>query len=176
VEVTTIGVPKEVRTARMLLRQWREADAAPLAEIYAQPEYQQFMRAMDMPQSIAQVERFMRAWRDDGVCQWAAVDLETNRLIGRLGMMRHHDWPVEPDPIEVGWTLHRDYWGRGLATEAGRASMDIWRERLVDDQRLLSITVPGNTRSRAVMERLGLTLRGTATWKNLDVVWYAIDR
>jgi RimJ/RimL family protein N-acetyltransferase len=54
--------------------------------------------------------------------------------------------------------------------------MDIWRERLVDDLRLLSITVPGNTRSRAVMERLGLTLRGTARWKNLDVVWYAIDR
>jgi RimJ/RimL family protein N-acetyltransferase len=176
VEVTTIGVPKEVRTARMLLRQWREADAAPLAEIYAQPEYQQFMPAMDMPQTIAQVDRFMRAWRDDGVCQWAAVDLETNRLIGRLGMMRHHDWPVEPDPIEVGWTLHRDYWGRGLASEAGRASMDVWRERLVDDQRLLSITVPGNIRSRAVMERLGLTLRGTAHWKNLDVVWYAIDR
>jgi RimJ/RimL family protein N-acetyltransferase len=160
----------------MLLRQSREADAAPLAEIYAQPEYQQFMTAMDMPQTIAQVERFMRAWRDDGVCQWAAVDLETNRLIGRLGMMRHHDWPVERDPIEVGWTLHRDYWGRGLATEAGRASMDIWRERLVGDERLLSITVPGNTRSRAVMERLGLTLRGTAHWKNLDVVWYAIDR
>jgi RimJ/RimL family protein N-acetyltransferase len=176
VEVTTIGVPKEVRTARMLLRQWHEPDAEPLAEIYAQPEYQQFMPAMDLPQTVAQVERFMRAWRDDGVCQWAAIDLETNRLIGRLGMMRHHDWPVERDPIEVGWTLHRDYWGRGLATEAGRASMDVWRERLGDDQRLLSITVPGNTRSRAVMERLGLTLRGTALWKNLDVVWYAIDR
>jgi RimJ/RimL family protein N-acetyltransferase len=175
-EVTTIGVPKEVRTARMLLRQWREPDAEPLAEIYAQPEYQQFMSAMDMPQTIAQVERFMRAWRDDGVCQWAAVDLETNRLIGRLGMFRHHDWPVERDPIEVGWTLHRDYWGRGLATEAGRASMDIWRERLLDDQRLISITVPANAKSRAVMERLGLTYRGTAQWRGLDVVWYAIDR
>ncbi len=54
--------------------------------------------------------------------------------------------------------------------------MEIWRQRLPADQRLISITVPGNTRSRAVMERLGLTLRGTALWKNLDVVWYAIDR
>jgi RimJ/RimL family protein N-acetyltransferase len=46
----------------------------------------------------------------------------------------------------------------------------------VDDQRLLSISVPGNTRSRAVMTRLALTYRGTAYWKNLDVVWYSIDR
>jgi ribosomal-protein-alanine N-acetyltransferase len=174
--MTTIGVPTEVRTERLLLRQWRESDAEPLAEIYAQPEYQQFMAAMDLPKTVAQVERFMRSWRDDGICQWAAIDLETKRLIGRIGLIRHHDWPVEPDPIEVGWTLHRDYWGRGLATEAGRASMEIWRERMPRDERLISITVPGNTRSRAVMERLGLTLRGTASWKNLDVVWYAIDR
>ncbi len=169
-------MPTEVRTERLLLRQWRESDVDPLAEIYAQPEYQQFMPSMDLPKTVAQVERLMRAWRDDGICQWAAVDLETNRLIGRIGLIRHHDWPVEPDPIEVGWTLHRDYWGRGLATEGGRASMEIWRQRLPADQRLISITVPGNTRSRAVMERLGLTLRGTALWKNLDVVWYAIDR
>jgi RimJ/RimL family protein N-acetyltransferase len=160
----------------LLLRQWREADTDPLAEIYSQPEYLAHMPALDRGGTAKQIEAFMGRWRDDGVCQWAAVDLETDRLIGRIGLLRHHDWPIEPDPIEVGWTLHRDYWGRGLATEGGRVSMEIWRERLVEDQQLISITVPANTRSRAVMERLALTYRGTAYWKNLDVVWYAIDR
>jgi RimJ/RimL family protein N-acetyltransferase/8-oxo-dGTP pyrophosphatase MutT (NUDIX family) len=169
-------IPHELETERLRLRQWRESDIQPLAEIYTQPGYLQFMPAHDLGQTARQVERWMRGWREDGVCQWAAVDLETDRLIGRIGLIRHHDWPLEPDPIEVGWTLHRDYWGRGLATEGGRASMQVWREQLVDDQRLLSISVPGNTRSRAVMTRLALTYRGTAYWKNLDVVWYAIDR
>ena len=41
---------------------------------------------------------------------------------------------------------------------------------------LISITVPANARSRAVMERLGLTYRGIAQWRGLDVVWYAVDR
>jgi RimJ/RimL family protein N-acetyltransferase len=159
-----------------LLRQWREPDIEPLAEIYRQPEYLQFMPAHDQAQTAQQVQRWMRGWSEDGVSHWAAVDLESNRLIGRIGLLRHHDWPLAPDPIEVGWTLHHGYWGRGLATEGGRASMQIWRERLASDRRLLSITVPGNSRSRAVMERLGLTYRGTADWKNLDVVWYAIDR
>lgn len=134
------------------------------------------MPATDREGTVRQVEMWMRRWKEDGVSHWAAVDLATGKLIGRIGLIRHHDWPVEPDPIEVGWTLHRDYWGRGLATEGGRASMDVWRDRLPDDRRLISITVPGNARSRAVMERLGLTYRGTANWKNLDVVWYAIDR
>jgi ribosomal-protein-alanine N-acetyltransferase len=160
----------------LLLRQWGEADADPLTEIYAQPEYLAHMPALDRGGTVKQIDAFMRRWRDDGVCQWAAVDLESDRLIGRIGLLRHHDWPIEPDPIEVGWTLHRDYWGRGLATEGGLASMEIWRERLLKDKRLISITAPANTRSRAVMERLGLTYRGTAHWKNLDVVWYAIDR
>jgi RimJ/RimL family protein N-acetyltransferase len=160
----------------LLLRQWGEADADPLTEIYSQPEYLAHMPALDRGGTVKQIDAFMRRWRDDGVCQWAAVDLESDRLIGRIGLLRHHDWPIEPDPIEVGWTLHRDYWGRGLATEGGLASMEIWRERLLKDERLISITAPANTRSRAVMERLGLTYRGTAHWKNLHVVWYAIDR
>ena len=122
-----------------------------------------------------QVERFRRGWAQDGVSQWAAVDPGSDTLIGRLGMMRHHDWPLEPSPVEVGWVLDERWWGRGLATEAGRVSMELWREHL-SDQRLISITAPENRRSRAVMERLGLTYRGTAFWHGYDVIWYAVDR
>jgi len=165
-----------LRTARLLLRQWRTDDLEALAEIYTQPEYLAHMRAVDRDGTAKQIEQFMHRWQDDGVCQWAAVDLGTDRLIGRIGLLRHHDWPLAPSPIEVGWVLHRDYWGQGLATEGGRAAMDCWRDLLLDDAQLISITVPANDRSRAVMKRLGLTYRGTTLWRGLDVVWYAIER
>ena len=71
--------------------------------------------------------------------------------------------------------LHRDWWGRGLATEGGRAGLECWREHL-DDPQLIAITTPVNRRSRAVMERLGLTPRGATNWHGHDVVWYAVDR
>jgi [ribosomal protein S5]-alanine N-acetyltransferase len=134
------------------------------------------MPALDRPGTALQIEAFIRRWRDDGVCQWAAVDLQTDRLIGRIGLLRHYDWPLASSPIEVGWTLHRDYWGRGLATEGGRAAMDCWRELLLDDARLISITRPDNVRSRAVMERLGLSYRGQVEWRGREHVWYAVDR
>ena len=40
--------------------------------------------------------------------------------------MRHGDWPLAEGPVEVGWALHPDWWGRGLVTEAGRASVECW--------------------------------------------------
>jgi RimJ/RimL family protein N-acetyltransferase/gamma-glutamylcyclotransferase (GGCT)/AIG2-like uncharacterized protein YtfP len=169
-------LPDELRTERMLLRQWRDDDVEPLAEIYAQPEYLEHMPPCTLEQTQEQIERFRHLWAEEGSAHWAAEDLETGRLIGRIGLLRHHDWPLEPSPVEVGWTLHRDWWGRGLATEGGRAGVAVWRKELVHDPRLLSITTPDNVRSAAVMRRLGFTERGTAFWHGFDVVWYALDR
>jgi len=168
-------IPRQLLTERLLLRQWLPEDVAPLAEIYQQPEYLAHMPALDLEGTRIQLDRFAQRWQQDGLCQWAAVDLDSGKLIGRIGLIRHHDWPVSADPVEVGWTLNRDYWGRGLATEGGRASMECWRD-LLDDEELISITRPANVRSRAVMERLGLTYRGMTNWRGNDSVWYATDR
>jgi RimJ/RimL family protein N-acetyltransferase len=169
-------VPDEVRTERLLLRRWRPEDAEPLAEIYAQPEFLEHMPPRDLDQTREQIARLERSWEENGYSQWAGVDLESGRLVGRLGMLCHHDWPLADGPVpEVGWVLHRDFWGRGLATEAGRVSIECWRGHL-DDPRLISITLRANRRSWAVMERLGMTYGGTARWHGYDVIWYALDR
>lgn len=169
-------VPAVIRTDRLLLRGWTPEDVEPLAEIYAQPAYLEHMPPMDLARTRTQVQTFIRRWDEEGFCQWAATDAATGTLIGRMGLLRHHDWPLADDPVEVGWVLHRDWWGRGLATEGGRAAVECWRANLPGDAVLLSITRPGNIRSRAVMERLGFTYRGTASWHGFDVVWYAMDR
>jgi RimJ/RimL family protein N-acetyltransferase len=169
-------IPLELRTERLLLRQWREDDAEALAEIYAQPEFLEHMRGLDLEATRGQVLRFASSWQHDGYGHWAAEELESGRFVGRLGILCHHDWPLASGPVpEVGWVLHRDFWGRGLATEAGRVSIEMWREHL-DDRRLISITTPANRRSRAVMERLGMTERGATHWHGYDVIWYALDR
>ena len=170
-------LPAELRTERLLLRQWRDGDAEALFEIYTQPEYLETMPAHDLEQTRAQVERFRRAWVVDGYSQWAACELEGGRLIGRIGILCHHDWPLVDTPVpEVGWVLHRDFWGHGLATEGGRASVECWRVHLPDEPRLYSFTTPANRRSRAVMERLGFTERGSVFWHRYETVWYALDR
>src|SRR5438067_1422929 len=65
------------------------------------------------------------------------------------------DAPFTP-AVEIGWRLVRGAWGRGYATEAAREVLRFaFTDLGLDD--LVSVTIPANLRSRAVMERLGLT-------------------
>ncbi len=171
-------VPREVTTERLVLRQWRDEDVAPLHEIYLQPEFLETMPGMTLAGTREQVERFRRGWDRDGYSQWAACDRPTARLVGRVGMLCHHDWPLADRPVpEVGWVLHRDVWGRGLATEGGAAGVAAWREHLPDERRLYSFTTPENHRSLAVMRRLGFAKGGDGVrWHDHDMVWHYLDQ
>lgn len=165
-------LPETVETERLVLRTWRTEDAERLDQIYKQPEY---LEHMPPASGAARVVDYQRLWEEDGLATWAACERETGQLVGRIGLLRHDDWPLVRDPVEVGWTLDRAYWGRGLATEGGRAAVDAWRTYLPDET-LYSFTIPKNLRSRAVMERLGMTYGGTAIWHGLEHVWYSLDR
>ena len=67
-------LPAELRTERLLLRQFRPDDAEALHEIYVQPEYLEHMPVSDLDGARAQIERFARMWDDDGHGQWAAEE------------------------------------------------------------------------------------------------------
>jgi len=171
--VTHGRLPTEVVTEQLLLRMWSDEDVEPLAEIYRQPGYLETMPPAD---AAEQIEFWRRRWDEDGFAHWAACERDTGRLIGRLGLLRHRDWPLVADPVEVGWVLHHDFWGRGLATEGGRTAVEAWHRRLPDDEMLYSFTIPRNARSRAVMERLNMTFGGSAVWRGLEHVWYFLRR
>ena len=86
-----------------------------------------------------------------------------------------------PHKIEVEWQLNVPFWGRGYATEGGRAGVRYGFEALSLD-RIISITVPQHVVSRRIMQKCGLTyqgilqLEGPQTRTKRDIVWYAIDR
>ncbi len=94
---------------------------------------------------------------------------------GRAGLTRQNDWPVGDDKVEVGWTLARDSWGKGYATEAALASLAFGFGTL-EVSRIISLTTPHNVRSRAVMERIGMQEVATAVWRGIEHVCYALDR
>ena len=169
-------VPRELATERLLLRQWRDDDAERLAAIYAEPEFLEHMPPVDLDGTRAQVERMRADWDSLGVSHWAAELRATGELIGRIGLFRHLDWPLSEAPVEVGWSIGRAWYGQGYATEGGGAGVECWREHLPDDDPLICITTPANARSRAVAERLGMTLAGATHWHGYDVIYYELHR
>ena len=75
----------------------------------------------------------------------------------------------------MGWRFGREFWGRGLSTEAAKTSVTYGFEELTLDG-IISIIQPGNVASCRVAEKAGLTLRGKARWRGSDVVWYGAGR
>jgi RimJ/RimL family protein N-acetyltransferase len=95
--------------------------------------------------------RGRQQWEKDGVEGWMAYDRCTGELIGRGGLARTE---LEGRRLlELGWTVRADLWGRGFATEIGRAALAFAFHELAADL-VIALTVPHNWRSRAVMERL----------------------
>jgi RimJ/RimL family protein N-acetyltransferase len=166
----------ELETSRLLLRSWREEDLNAYDRICADPEVMRYLSGtMTRDHAAQQMERWMRHWEERGFGVWAAEEKVSDAFIGFIGLLYHEDWPEGKHKTEVGWRLDRSFWGRGLATEGARASLQHGFEAL-GLERVISIIHPKNVASRRVAEKAGLTLRGEARFKGFDVIWYAIDR
>src|SRR5262245_29745139 len=147
----------EIRTPRLLLRGWREADLEPFAAMNADPEVLEHFPSgpMTRDDSDALVEWFLARWRDDGYAPWAVERLDGGAFLGFTGLAAvEFDAHFSP-AVEVGWRLARDAWGHGYATEGGDAALR-WGFETLGLTEIVSFTTQGNTRSRAVMERLGM--------------------
>ena len=144
----------EVRTERLLLRRWRDADREPFAAMNADPAVVEHLQGpMSREGSDDFSDRIERHWDEHGWGLWAVEVPEVAPFIGYVGL-----WPadyVEPGMVEVGWRLAREHWGHGYATEAARAALE-YGFTDVGLAEIVSFTVPQNERSWRVMERIGL--------------------
>jgi RimJ/RimL family protein N-acetyltransferase len=146
----------ELLTHRLSLRQWRAADLEPFAALNSDPVVMEFMsRCLTRAESAefigkAQAQLARRGW---GL--WATELRATGELIGCVGLgvpsFETHFSPC----VEILWRLRRASWGYGYATEGARVSLRFAFETLALPE-VVAFTVPANSRSRAVMERLGM--------------------
>jgi RimJ/RimL family protein N-acetyltransferase len=173
-----LGVTDELDTPRLRLRQWRSGDWSALHRAYGDPEVMRWHGRPDglsLEETAYAVGRMSMHWDARGFGMWAVEERDGGDLVGRIGLLYHPDSPAGEDRVEIAWSLQQDRWGRGYATEGALAVRD-WTFRRLDIPRLISITIPENRRSWHVMEKLGLTRRGTAHWHDFDVEWWALDR
>jgi RimJ/RimL family protein N-acetyltransferase len=147
----------EIRTDRLMLRGWRHADRGPFAELNADPQVAEFLGGpLDRDGSDALVDRILVRWDSDGHGLWAVERVEDGRFLGFVGLAAPSFDAVFSPCVEVGWRLAREAWGRGYATEAAWAALRFGFVELDLDE-IVSFTTVANVRSRAVMERLGMT-------------------
>ena len=115
-----------LETARLILRPFDAGDAPAHAALYADPDVTRYLPGGPFPpdavpaRSERSLTRFAEHWRKHGWGVWAVVDKATAGLIGQCGLNHLPDG----SDVELLYALSRPSWGRGLATEAGRAALE----------------------------------------------------
>jgi RimJ/RimL family protein N-acetyltransferase len=96
-------------------------------------------------------------WHLRGFGMWGVEELSTGRLAGRVGFHEPDGWP----DFELGWTIGREFWGKGYATEAARAALHHAFHEMGRDH-VISLIDPQNVRSISVAQKLGETIQDEA--------------
>jgi RimJ/RimL family protein N-acetyltransferase len=148
-----------IETPRLCIRPWRDEDRAPFAAMGADPAVMQHLGpVLDRAGSDAIVDRLQAMQSVLGHCFWALERRDTGAFIGFCGLKMA---PLGISGLtgfpEIGWRLAPEAWGQGFASEAARACLAWgWQQGMT---RIVAMTVPGNTRSQAVMARIGMARR-----------------
>jgi len=168
-----------LRTARLTLRPWREADRPAFAALNADPEIAADLGGpLPRDASDAKLDRYRATFERIGFSRLVIED-SRQAFIGYAGVMPSTpDHPLGPH-TEIGWRLVRTAWGKGYATEAAQAVLTDAFSHL-GLREVLAYTATDNVRSQAVMARLRMrrdssrdfdTLYGDTPWHGL--VWVA---
>ncbi len=146
----------EILTPRLKLREWKEEDKDLFFRLNSDPRVMEFMpKLLSKKESDYFVERIKTKFKKDGYSFLAVELIETQILIGLIGLSIPEFDACFTPCVEIGWRLAYDYWGKGYATEGAKASLNYGFQEL-NLSEIVSFTVPKNLRSRKVMERIGM--------------------
>lgn len=173
-----------IATDRLILRRWREVDAAPFHAMGQDAEVMRFLGPpLSRADAQATVARQNAVADETGTCFWAVERREDGAFLGFCGIKPGPAGTPIADQPEIGWRLARHAWGKGYAREAAAACLaDAWGRGV---PRVFAITVPANERSWGLMIRLGMTRQEGGDFDHPAVadgdplrrhLTYAIDR
>jgi ribosomal-protein-alanine N-acetyltransferase len=161
-----------IETARLRLRMFRPEDLDGLAAMFSDPEVMKYVedgKPASREQARKALDSVIQHWRRHGFGRWAVEDKTTREFVGFGGLRSLFGMP------EVVYHFATRHWGKGLATELGRASLRYGFEthRFT---RIVAIAKPENVASIHVMEKLGMHFEKRTSYYNIDVVQYELAR
>lgn len=163
-----------IETQRLYFRKFELDDLPQLIEQRSDPDMYRFLGGtrMQNPEALAKRIRFyMSCYDSHGFGMCPMFSKETDEMIGAAGLQPLED-TVE---IEVGYSVIKPLWGRGIGTEAARG----WMEFGFNDfglDRIVAVAVVENAASRRIMEKLGMKYEKTEEHYGENCAFYAVSK
>jgi ribosomal-protein-alanine N-acetyltransferase len=161
-------------TARLILRPYQPGDVAQIHAVYYGDEAARRLTggASTPAQTQTTIERYIDLQQLNGYSFWAVLERETGDIVGEAGLKPFEGGGLD---VELGYAFGAAYWGRGYATEAGRA---IVCEAFgpLDLKRLVAVTSDDNQPSQHVLQKLGFHPDGRRKVYGGDLLHFVRER
>ena len=146
-----------LRTARLILREWREDDLQSFADLNADSRVMEhFPKTLSRSESNDLASRIRAHFDAHGFGLWAVDIPDVAPFAGFVGLsLVRFEAPFTPN-VEVGWRIAYSHWNNGYATEGTQAAIAYAFSELGLPE-IISLTVPANLASRRVMEKIGMS-------------------
>jgi len=167
---------KTIETERLVLRPFREADYEDMYKNWANDDevtrYLMWHSHTDPEQTRQWLAYRESQYVNANYYGWCIVLKETGEAIGDISCVSVDD---DTQAAELGWVVSRNYWGRGIMPEAGRAVIDY----LLDEagfRRVWAYHDAQNPKSGRAMVKCGMRYEGTLRQAGLNKDKQIIDK
>jgi ribosomal-protein-alanine N-acetyltransferase len=156
-----------IETKRTILRLFRDGDLAALCALHRDPNVMRFIgggvRKTEDDVAI-DLAGYVEHQDTHGYSRWAINCRADNAFVGRAGFL----YLPDTDEIDLGYTLHRKYWGQGVASEIALA-LAAWARENLPIHKVIGMAAPANVASIRVLQKAGMTYVGDRVYRDMDV-------
>lgn len=156
-------LPDVLETERLILRPLKKDDKSAIYKWASDPEVAKFMR-YPLYKSPDDADFWLdNIYNNEGELDYGFVDKVSGELIGSGGLIYH----PESNEWSLGYNLRRDFWNKGLATEASRKIIEHARNNF-NAKLITAAFAIENTASGRVIEKLGMTYQCDIQYTKFD--------
>ncbi|MFI1744538.1 GNAT family N-acetyltransferase [Thalassobellus sediminis] len=169
-----------LETERLILRELQITDLEDMFELDSDPEVHKYLgnkpvKKIEESQKI--IESVINQYKERGIGRWAAIEKSTGEFIGWSGIRLNTEYNMNgfTKYYDLGYRFIKRYWGKGYATESGKASVD-YAFNVLKLPVLYATTQIGNEASHNALIKIGLKYLEDFYFEQekLNLRWYNI--
>ncbi len=166
-----------LETERFFLRELIEEDVDGFYELDSDPEVHRYLgnSPVSDKQKLLEIIKFVQQqYKENGIGRWAIIDKRSNEFIGWCGLKLVKDTiNNQSHYYDLGYRLIRKHWGKGIATETAKASIE-YGFNVMKLKEIIAAIHCDNVASNNVVKKLGFELIETFEFEDEMHNWHKL--
>ena len=146
-----------LNSENIYLRAFTKKDLELLHNLNSDPEVMKYVKEPEtIEDSKVMLNKILNSYDGNGLGVWAAIHIDTNEFMGFYILCEYEN----TGKVEIGYRLHKKFWGMGYATEMSKVLIDYGFD-VLEIREIFALTMEGNSASEKVLKKCGLRKNGT---------------